>query len=346
MVNARWIFCLLLLSYDSAKAQQKSFLDLARSLEIPNVTATKNGETENLDFWQTNEKLLQQAWREWENEQQEKLPYLNEKTVMDSYLQESIIALWNSPTAYKEEIMKKHFWNESIPGVYTCRQFFSPTGIERIRRHLKAATSSGIPTRRPNGMNRYGLVLDKESEGGISYKEIDFFREWLVDDYVRPLGRMLFPEYIGPMDDVLSYAFTIHYKEESANTTASNKTTSKGDVLLNEHTDASVVTMNINLNLPQKEAYEGSELVFLDVKTKSRNKIELQPGMVVFHRGLHPHQALPIKTGERHQLIVWLFGRDGYVRVAPYDKHERMNVEQRWSKPETESRNAHKILEL
>ena len=108
---------------------------------------------------------------------------------------------------------------------------------------------------------------------------------------------------------------------------------------MKEHSDASVVTVNINLNLPQDGEYQGSELVFLDKATQHRHKLELKPGMVVLHRGIHRHQALPIEKGERHQLIVWLFGRDGYVRFAPYKKNEQLSIEKRWSsKPSSDNR--------
>jgi hypothetical protein len=42
------------------------------------------------------------------------------------------------------------------------------------------------------------MVLDDETAGGVWYPD---FRTWLVDTYVRPLGRMLFPDYIGGDDD-------------------------------------------------------------------------------------------------------------------------------------------------
>ena len=120
------------------------------------------------------------------------------------------------------------------------------------------------------------------------------------------------------------------------------------DVKLEEHSDASVVTMNINLNLPEDGEYSGSELVFLD-DDQRMHEVELQPGMVVIHRGLHRHLAKEIATGTRHQLIIWLFGKDGYVRFAPYEKEEQMSVEERWgdrSRQKDRNSKGHNIMEL
>ena len=319
-----------------------SSLDQARMLETPSVSATSGGESENLDFWEKHESLLLAAWQEWFQENKQDLPNLNEIQMMiDPYFREGIDALWNAPTEGKEQFLKQHFFKEPLQGVFTSTQFFSPTGIRRIRRHLTAAMHAKIPTRRPNGMNRFGLVMDSETQGGVSYLQLDEFREWLVDDYIRPLGRMLFPEYIGSTDDESSYAFSIHYS-----VTANDSNSS--DVKLEEHSDASVVTMNINLNLPEDGEYSGSELVFLD-DDQRMHEVELQPGMVVIHRGLHRHLAKEIATGTRHQLIIWLFGKDGYVRFAPYEKEEQMSVEERWgdrSRQKDRNSKGHNIMEL
>ena len=236
-----------------------------------------------------------------------------------------------------------------------CSDFLTKVGIQRLRYHFKEASQSGIPTRRPNGMNRYGLVLDDETEGGVSYPQLNSFLDWLVGTYVRPLGRLFFPSYIGSFhDDESSYAFTIHYQAAAPVVGTTGYEPQKDvqpqqiqqiqqqprDVELKEHSDASVVTININLNLPEdgddkdnnNDNYQGSALVFVDEEDGTRRELKMEPGMAVLHRGLHRHQAMPIQTGQRHQLIVWLFGRDGYVRFAPYEKKDRMTLQQRWSR--------------
>ena len=54
--------------------------------------------------------------------------------------------------------------------------------------------------------------------------------------------------------------------------------------------------------------------------------------MLLIHRGSVRHAALPITSGTRHNMIIWLFGEGGHVRVAPYGEGERLAVEQRWDR--------------
>jgi hypothetical protein len=234
--------------------------------------------------------------------------------VMDPTLYRSIHQAWNDPSVENEDVLKD-LWKQVIPGVYAC-QLFTPKGIQRIRHHLKAASESGIPTRRPNGMNRFGLVLDIETQGGVSYPKIDTFRDMVIDRYLRPLGRLFFQNYIGPGDDSSAYAFTIQYQPDK-------------DTKLNEHSDASVVTLNINLNLPEED-YDGSSIYFVDNENGERQELTFAPGMALLHRGLHRHAALPIESGERVNMVLWLFGDHGYVRFAPYDEKDQMSATERW----------------
>ena len=61
-----------------------------------------------------------------------------------------------------------------------------------------------------------------------------------------------------------------------------------------------------------------------------RHTVEFTPGMALIHKGSLRHAALPIRTGRRENLIVWLFGEDGVVRVAPYAESEQMGIAERW----------------
>lgn len=348
-----------------------SALARARRMEAPVVSATQGGELEHLDFWTDNEDLFRLAWREWfeqrhRNEKNTResseaggcegmpgpdLPDLDEFIVIDPNLQEQIRALFSQPTREKEQRLKNDTWQEPIEGVYVLPNFLTNEGIRRVRRHLSAASNAGIPIRRPNGMNRYGLVLDEETEGGVTYSAMDAFRDMLVDNYVRPLGRTFFPNFAGSNTNDLSsaYAFTIHYAPPSVTDSATrNSTTSnRGDQQLKEHSDASVYTMNINLNLPEEvEECEGSTLEFLDQNTEKRSPLKMTPGMAVIHRGLHRHRALPIAAGQRDQLVVWVFGDHGYVRFVPYEKHEQMSVKERWAKSESRNHESSSRFEL
>ena len=74
-----------------------------------------------------------------------------------------------------------------------------------LRAELRHINGSGIPTRRPNGMNRYGVILDRE----VGVPILSGFLEQLIDEYVRPLAYMFFPEDIGAADAVEEFAFTM-----------------------------------------------------------------------------------------------------------------------------------------
>ncbi len=54
-------------------------------------------------------------------------------------------------------------------------------------------------------------------------------------------------------------------------------------------------------------------------------------GMAILHPGSIRHAALPINDGSRHNLIIWIFGKHGDVRVSPYHKKEQMTQKERWS---------------
>lgn len=310
-----------------------SFLKRARALEAPSAATTESGETEGLEFWNQHGKLLRKAWLEWEETQQQvdALPELNQD-VFEPTLKEAVQAAWEDP---KKEHAIKPLWKEIVPNIYTC-QLIQPDRIADIRAYIDAAATAGIPTRRPNGMNRFGLILDPHTEGAVTMRGLDRFYQMIVDDYVRPMGRLFFSEYIQPPDDAESYAFTIRYKEGE-------------DVALREHSDASLITLNVNLNIPSRQNetnYEGSTLYFVDDETKEHHEVQFQPGMAVLHRGMTRHAAEPIVHGERTNLVVWLFGEHGYVRIVPYDEHERMTPRERWSKSKARASHDRLVNEL
>ena len=308
---------------------KSSMLKRARALKAPTALSTDSGESEAVQFWNDNAKLLHAAWLEWEKTQDD-LPILD-NSIYDPVLRDAVQAAWKDPN--KEDGVRT-LWEEIAPNVYTC-QLLQPDRIADLRAYIDRASGAGIPTRRPNGMNRFGLILDPNTEGSVFLSGLDEFYQVLVDEYVRPLGRLFFPEYMQSPDDVDSYAFTIRYKEGE-------------DVSLREHSDASLITMNINLNLPSRTNetnYEGSTLYFVDDGTGEHHRVRFQPGMAVLHRGLTRHAAEPIAHGERTNMVVWLFGQHGYVRFVPYEENERMSRHERWSKPK-QPRSRSKLMEL
>ena len=172
-------------------------------------------------------------------------------------------------------------------------------------------------------MNRYGFILEPSMNGSVLLSPLNKFYDNLATYILRPIGRTFFPEYYSFKDnnDGESYAFTIRYKENE-------------DVSLNEHSDSSLVTLNINLNLPGEDSCYGNNdnnpQIYFEHEERKYN-VSFTPGMALLHRGMTRHAAYPIQSGERTNLIVWLFGLDGYVRVKPYEDDERMGVFDRWS---------------
>ena len=348
----------------------------ARELKAPHATNTQDAEYEHASFWDENGPLLQDAWKEFEETiilNSCSIPTTGNRNgvfiepTLDAALQDVV----DNPTE-ETEVAVKEFWTrnggQSLPkGVYSA-QVLTESGINAIRGLLDAATSSGIPTRRPNGMNRHGVIVDHDVYGAVPMKSVlRLVEDELINRVVRPVGRLLFPDRVGCEDDVEYFAFTIKYDgSEKEDTDASGDATThdeteqhgnelKRDILLKEHRDASVVTLNINLNLPH-EGYAGSEVYFReypsgdaapttnalendndDNSLADGGSVRFTPGMALIHLGAHRHGSLPIsasskknESGKRFNLIIWLFGKDGDVRIAPYDKVDQINVVERW----------------
>merc|ERR1712187_349253 len=216
-------------------------------------------------------------------------------------------------------------FEEVVPGVHTSTALFTQRFLDDLLIELEHIQSSGIPRRRPNGMNRYGVILDQVGmESALT---------GLVEAYIRPLAELLFPETIGPGDAEEHYAFTVQYEQD-------------GDTELAKHGDASVATLNLCLGQP---GWKGGELHFFESggsglytlgngnSSAGAGEVHFKPGMAILHRGQHQHQALPLAGGVRTNLVIWLMGKDGYVRIAPYEKREQLTAEQRWGEATSRS---------
>mmetsp|Transcript_1544 Transcript_1544/g.3582 ORF Transcript_1544/g.3582 Transcript_1544/m.3582 type:complete len:441 (-) Transcript_1544:302-1624(-) len=349
-------------------------LEEALNLEPPAATSVEGGDTEGSEWWLEHEGLLRSAWKQWDERRNNGSKIYNKEgftvlpsldaNLIDPDLRYAMDRTRHSPTLEHEtkvhqswiEILSstvnKDLSSQSLKScekrdseipnphrVYQYKDFLTTDGIQKLRSHLDTLSNNGIPKRRPNAMNRNGLLLDPSVPGGVSGDlELQRFVELLASDYLRPLGRSLFPEFAGDTgDDVKHYAFTIRYgadennRETNAAKDALNTTT---DWDLKEHSDASVYTLNINLNLSEED-YSGSSLYFVTQEgrnnTKCPSEVRFEPGTALLHRGMTKHGARPLEGGKRNNLIIWLHGIDGYVRIAPYEEKERLSVEERWS---------------
>lgn len=290
-----------------------SALHNARQLVAPIPRATRYGETEGSEFWEEHSSLLRHAWNEWES--QADLPQLNASSLLDVKLRKAIETAWNDPST--ENNILSH-WTKVAPKVF-CGQLLDPQGLQDIRRYIDGASYEAlIPARRPNSMNRYGLITHPpDAPGAVNLEGLENFYEELLRIYIQPLGRLFFPQLVGPGDDEESYAFTIRYREGE-------------DLELDEHSDSSLITLNVNLNLPHED-YQGSTLYFVDDATGEHHNVTFAPGMALLHPGLMRHGALPLQSGQRTNWIIWLHGANGYVRIMPYPENEQLTRNQRWT---------------
>ena len=341
-----------------------STLDHVRSnLVLPTREETLRRDSKVYEFWNTNDKLLEKAWKEWDNSDPKalKLPTLDD-SIINPKLRDAMNRAWEiigsshnedgmnvDPTGTcandndddKEKLFEeiesniKDLWEEVVPGVYAI-QFFDLNEIHKIQEWFAAVSESGIPTRPPYGivLNRQGFMIDPRSIGYLgSPKFQDFYMNTLINSYVRPLGRLFYPKFIQQHDDSESFAFSIQYQ-------------AGGDESIRHHTDASTITFNINLDLEQ--TWTGSSLYFWNSETHERNEVEWKPGYAIMHLGRTLHAATPIKSGTRSNLVMWTFGTKTNMAYGSsgspltlddgsYPEEYQMKPQDRWTKPSESS---------
>jgi len=171
--------------------------------------------------------------------------------------------------------------------VYTFEVFnetFCKIFLEEVENFMK----SGLPIRRPNSMNNYGLIVN---EIGMAHM-IDIFQA----NYIWPLARVLYPlqgsEFHG------HHSFMVAYRPDQ-------------DVGLDMHTDDSDVTFNVCLG----KEFKACGLTFCGNMGKANHRqfthqYAHQLGKAVIHLGDRRHGADEIQEGERNNLIIWSHNHD------------------------------------
>lgn len=270
-----------------------------------------------MEFWEEHDELLTRAWQEL-GPRHPGL-YSFGPSFEDRYVGHELRSAAATARRTGDEQSVLQLFDEVVPGVFASDRLFTQDFLDDLLEELEHIESSGIPRRRPNGMNRYGVILDQVG--------LENAFKGLVAQYIRPLAAMLFPELVGANDADEQYAFTVRYEEG-------------GDRELAKHADASVATLNLCLGRP---GWRGGELRFFESggrgfyalpkgnASAGFGDLVFRPGLAVLHRGQHKHQALPLAEGERSNMVVWLFAEYGVVRVAPYPKDQQLSAHQRWS---------------
>lgn len=298
----------------------------ARALTLPSREASLNRDSSVSHFWNSNRELLENAWVEWELENKDSL-LVPDETLLDPRLRKAIKDAWENP---EKENTVADLWEEIIPGVYTA-QFFDVERLAEFRDYLEAVANSQIPRRAPYGiqLNRYGVMLDPRSEGHLAAPNFQVFYNDMMNRFMRPIARLLLGTY---GYDNQTFGFSIQYNPDK-------------DKDLHAHTDASSATLNININLPD-ENFTGSQVDFHDKTSGKTVQTIFESGKAIIHRGNVPHATHPIISGQRSNLVVWLYGDRMQIpqggsssygsfdnSTAKIDESENITARQRWSVP-------------
>ncbi|MEM5496597.1 2OG-Fe(II) oxygenase [Paraglaciecola mesophila] len=292
---------------------QTNQLNQARNLDLPSREAMLHRAPSVQQFWTNHYDLLSDAWKGWEVSNSDTLATLD-SSLLDKRLRDAVEHAWADPS---KELAVQDLMQEVAPDVFEF-QFFDPQRLADLRGYLEQVWEAQIPLRPPYGivLNRRGAMLDSRSEGYLAAPSFQAFYRQILDRYMRPIARLLFPEIVGY--DTQTFGFSIHYKPNT-------------DTSIRPHTDASAVTLNINLNLPD-ESFTGSNVDFYDPSTGKMIGLAFKPGSAMIHRGNVVHAAQPITSGERTNFVLWLYGDYGRMPMQG-SKRVAIDAKQRWAVP-------------
>jgi hypothetical protein len=268
-------------------------------------------------FWNENEGVFENAWAEWEANGGDGDITLD-RSLYAPKLRHAIEQSWQDPS---KEGLVKDLWTEVFPDVYEA-QFFDPEKLAALREYLDHVADAGIPLRPPYGLvlNRGGAMLDPRSEGYLAAPNFQAFYQDLMDQFMRPIARLLFPDIYGY--DSQTFGFSIQWEAGK-------------DTTLQAHSDASSVTLNINLNLPGEE-FSGSAVRFMDPATRQVKDLTFAPGTALIHHGRAMHASKPITEGERHNFVLWLYGENGQIPYQHGQGQELTPAVERWTLPQVQ----------
>lgn len=183
---------------------------------------------------------------------------------------------------------------EHLPGsVFSCKMF-SETFCNLLIEEVDHFGTTGLPARRPNTMNNYGIILNE-----IGWRPMV---DILQDHVLAKVAKRRWPQ-IAPFDG--HHTFIVRYKEGE-------------DLGLDMHTDDSDVTFNLCLG----KEFTGAGLCFCGFMgdpdhRKHHHTFHHEVGRCVWHLGRQRHGADDIKSGERLNLIIWNHSSD-YRASAEY----------------------------
>jgi len=250
---------------------------------------------------------------------EEKMNLARLTTIRKYALQVKHKELFESPPRWREEWFDPAFWKactektpeawrailvEQLPNEVFSFKIFTDEFLNMFVEEIFNFYSSGLPARRPNSMNNYGIILN---EIGLE-PMIDELQQLL-----QPLGELLWGSGPGTCWDG-HHCFIVRYREGE-------------DLGLDMHTDDSDVTFNICLGLD----FEGAGLQFCGIMgaanhRKHTNTFKHLKGHCVVHLGRKRHGADDISRGERLNIILWnhssTYRKSEEYEDPPYEREE------------------------
>ncbi|XP_012671328.1 2-oxoglutarate and iron-dependent oxygenase domain-containing protein 2 [Clupea harengus] len=219
--------------------------------------------------------------------------HLQEAYLAPEFIHMMQYSLTNDAT---EEGLLKLIHSDTAPRVYRF-PVFTKDFCHKLIEELEHIELSDAPKGRPNTMNNYGILLN---ELGFDEAFITPLREL----YLRPVSSLLYPDCGGKCLDSHK-AFVVKY--------AMNE-----DLDLSYHYDNAEVTLNVSLG---KEFTEGN-LYFGDMRQVPLSEtecaeVEHHVAEGLLHRGQQMHGALPISSGLRWNLIIWMRSSQERNRLCP-----------------------------
>lgn len=285
----------------------------ARALKIPQREEVLRRDSSVEHFWEHNRSLLRDAWSQWETSEGHGFD-VREASLIDDRLRTAVAEAWNDPAT---ELAVRDLLEEVAPDVFQF-QFFNPERLSILREYLEEVWDAQIPVRPPYGivLNRRGAMLDRRSAGYLGAPTFQAVYQQIIDTYMRPIARLMYPDVMGY--DTQTFGFSIAYRPDT-------------DTSIQPHSDPSSSTLNINMNLPEEE-FGGSAVDFFNLARTQLNSVTFTPGSAILHRGPAPHEAHPITSGSRTNLVLWLYGDDGQIPPPHFDGTAKTAAE-RWTTP-------------
>jgi len=189
-------------------------------------------------------------------------------------------------------IVKEEAWE-----VYSF-PLFTPEFCDMYVEEIYSFYASGLPARRPNSMNNYGVVVNEIG--------MEPMLDVLQQEYLQPIGRLFFPGVGSHFDH--HHSFIVRYKIDE-------------DLGLDVHCDDSDVTFNVCMG----RDFKGAGLQFCGNQGSAKHRksslvYQHVKGRCVVHTGYRRHGADDLTEGERLNLIVWNKNSE-YRKSQAYKRH-------------------------